>query len=95
MRYAIALADGEWLVREDAITGHAVTGRHIEEAQQAVTDWNARCVTRKVEPPVIDGWGPVGDLRAWLRAEDGWWGLVSAVMGCGGYAPRISPPARG
>ena len=53
-----------------------------EEAQQAVAEWNARCVTRQVDPPVkVDGWGPVGELRVWLRAEDGWWGLVSGPDG--------------
>jgi hypothetical protein len=35
-----------------------------EEAQQAVTEWNARCVTRKVDPPVkVDGWVPAGELE--------------------------------
>jgi hypothetical protein len=56
MRYAIALADGGWVVR-DAISGQAVTPPATsEEAQQAVAEWNARCVTRQVEPPVkVDG----------------------------------------
>ena len=54
----------------------------LEEAQQAVAEWNARCVTRKVDPPVkVDGWVPAGELRVWLRAEDGWWGLVSTRDG--------------
>jgi hypothetical protein len=52
MRYAIALADGGWVVR-DAISGQAVTPPATsEEAQQAVAEWNGRCVTRQVEPPL-------------------------------------------
>jgi hypothetical protein len=52
MRYAIALADGGWVVR-GAISSQAVTPPATsEEAQQAVAEWNARCVTRQVEPPV-------------------------------------------
>jgi len=52
VRYAIALDQGEWVVR-DAITGRSVTRPATsEEAQQAVSEWNARCVTRQVEPPV-------------------------------------------
>jgi hypothetical protein len=32
----------------------------------------------ETDPPVkVDGWGPAGELRVWLRAEDGWWGLVA------------------
>ena len=43
----------------DAISGQAVTlPATSEEAQQAVVEWNARCVTRQVHPPVkVDGWG--------------------------------------
>ena len=61
------------------ITGHTVTRPATsEEAQQAVAEWNARCVTQQLDPPVkVDGWGPVGELRVWLLAEDGWWGLVA------------------
>jgi len=71
-RYAIALADGGWVVR-DGITGRSVTRRQRRKRPQAVAEWNARCVTRQVDPPVkVDGWGPVGELRVWLRAEDGW-----------------------
>jgi hypothetical protein len=82
MRYAIALDQGGWVVR-DAITGRSVTRPATSaEAQQSVADWNARCVTRQVDPPVkVDGWGPAGELRVWLRAEDGWWGLVAGRDG--------------
>ena len=82
MRYAIALEQGGWVVR-DAISGHTVTRPETsEEAQQAVAEWNARCVTRQVDPPVkVDGWGPAGELRVWLRAEDDWWGLVAGRDG--------------
>lgn len=56
MRYGIALEQGGWVVR-DAISGQAVTTPATsEEAQDAVAEWNARCVTRQVEPPVkVDG----------------------------------------
>ena len=82
MRYAIALEQGGWVVR-DAITGHSETQPATsEEAQQAVAAWNAGCVTRQVDPPVkVDGWGPAGVLRVWLLAEDGWWGLVAVRTG--------------
>jgi hypothetical protein len=34
--------------------------------------------TLRRDPPVkVEGWVPAGELRAWLHAEDGWWGLVS------------------
>src|SRR5215213_1278781 len=91
MRYAIALEEGGWVVR-DAITGHTVTRPATsEEAQAAVAEWNARCVTRHVDPPIkVDGWGPAGELRVWLLAEDGWWVLSLAGQGCGGYAPKTS-----
>jgi hypothetical protein len=53
-----------------------------EEAQQAIAEWNSRCVTRPVDPPIkVDGWGPAGELRVWLLADDGWWGLVSGTDG--------------
>ena len=43
-----------------------------EEAQEAVEEWNALCVTREVDPPIqVDGWGPIGELTMWLLAEDG------------------------
>jgi len=82
MRYAIALEQGGWVVR-DHITGHTVTQPATSaEAQQAVAEWNGRCVTRQVDPPVkVDGWGPAGELRVWLLAEDGWWGLVASSTG--------------
>jgi len=82
MRYGIALQDGGWVV-QDHISGQTVTRPATsEEAQQAVTEWNARWVTRRVEPPVkVDGWGPAGELRVWLHAEDGWWGLVASRHG--------------
>jgi hypothetical protein len=82
MRYGIALQEGGWVV-QDHISGQTVTRPATsEEAQQAVTEWNARCVTRRVEPPVrVHGWGPAGELRAWLHAEDGWWGLVASRQG--------------
>ena len=67
----------------DVITGRSETQPATsEEAQQAVAEWNARCVTRQVDPPVkVDGWGPAGELRVWLLAEDGWWGLVAGRTG--------------
>src|SRR5215207_8779009 len=67
MRYGIALQEGGWVVR-DHISGQTVTRPATsEEAQQAVAEWNARCVTRRVEPPVkVDGWGPAGELRGWV-----------------------------
>src|SRR5215212_9937063 len=82
IRRSIALKQGGWVVR-DAISGQAVTPPATsEEAQEAVAQWNARCVTRQVEPPVkVDGWGPAGELRAWLLAHDGWWGLVAGRNG--------------
>ena len=82
MRYGIALHEGGWVV-QDHISGQTVTRPATsEEAQQAVAEWNARCVTRRVEPPVkVDGWGPAGELRVWLHAEDGWWGLVAGRHG--------------
>src|SRR5829696_5583390 len=82
MRYAVALDHGGWVVR-DAITGQAVTSPTTsEEAQQAVAEWNARCVTRQVDPPMkVDGWGPAGELRAWALADGGWWGLVASRTG--------------
>ena len=71
------------LVLREAISGKAVTAPATsEEAQEAVAEWNARCVTRQVEPPIkVDGWGPAGELRAWLLADDGWWGLVAGRNG--------------
>jgi hypothetical protein len=56
MGYAIAPEQGGWVVR-DAITGRSETQPTTsEEAQQAVAEWNARCVTRQVDPPVkVDG----------------------------------------
>ena len=96
IRYGIALEQDGWVVH-DAISGQAVTPPATsEEAQGAVAEWNAGCVTRQVEPPIkVDGWGPAGVLRVWLLAEDGWWGLVPARQGCGGSAPRIFGRLRG
>ena len=91
MRYAIALQQGGWVVR-DAISGQAVTPPATsEEAQQAVAEWNAGCVTRQVDPPVkVDGWGAAGELKVGCSRR--MVGGVSwlAVMEFGGYAPRIS-----
>ena len=82
MRYGIALKEGGWVV-QDHISGQTVTRPATsEEAQHAVAEWNARCVTRRVDPPVkVDGWGPAGELRVWLLADDGWWGLVASRRG--------------
>jgi hypothetical protein len=75
----------------DGITGRSVTRPATsEEAQQAVGEWNARCVTRQVDPPVkVDGWGlPVNcGCGCGLRMAGG--ALSLAGMGRGGYAPRI------
>jgi hypothetical protein len=82
MRYGIALKEGGWVV-QDHISGQTVTRPATsEEAQDAVAEWNARCVTRRVDPPVkVDGWGPAGELRVWLLTDDGWWGLVASRRG--------------
>jgi len=82
MRYGIALEQGGWVV-QDHISGRTVTKPATsEEAQQAVAEWNARCVTRQVDPPIqVDGWGPAGELKVWELAEDGWWGLVAGRDG--------------
>jgi hypothetical protein len=82
MRYGIALEHGGWVVR-DSITGDIVTHPTTsEETQRTVAEWNARCVTRQVDPPIkVDGWGPAGELTLWLLAEDGWWGLVASKQG--------------
>jgi hypothetical protein len=82
MRYGIALEHGGWVVR-DSITGDLVTHPATsQEAQDAVKEWNAWCVTRPVEPPIrVDGWGPLGELTVWLQAADGWWGLVRSKGG--------------
>jgi len=78
VRYNITLENGGWVVW-DTITQQTMTDPATsEEAQEAVNDWNARCVSRSVDPPVpVDGWGPAGKLSLWLLAEDGWWGLVT------------------
>src|SRR5215211_7236795 len=93
MRYGIALEQGGWVVR-DAISGQAVTRPATsQEAQEAVAEWNARCVTRQVDPPIkVDGWGPAGELRVWLLAEDGWWGLVAGRNGVRWGARRRPSP---
>jgi phage baseplate assembly protein W len=59
MRYGIAHNGVGWVVH-DGITGENVTRPATsEETQRAVTEWNARCTTRKVDPPMsVDGWGP-------------------------------------
>lgn len=78
MRYSLTLKTGGWVVF-DSITRQTMTDPTTSvEAQQAVKDRNARCVSRTVDPPVpVDGWGPVGKLSLWLLADDGWWGLVT------------------
>jgi len=82
MRYGITLEHGGWVVR-DSITGEIVSHPATsEETQRIVAEWNARCVTRPVDPPIkVDGWGPAGELTLWLMAEDGWWGLVQGKSG--------------
>jgi hypothetical protein len=78
MRYSITLDNGGWVVF-DTINQQIMTEPATsEEAQEAVKDWNGRCVSRPVDPPVpVYGWGPAGKLTLWLLAEDGWWGLVT------------------
>ena len=50
------------------------------QAQEAVAEWNT--AASQVDPLVkFDGWRPVGELRVWLLAEDGWWGLVAGRDG--------------
>ena len=82
MRYGITLEHGGWVVR-DSITGEIVSHPATsEETQRIVAEWNARCVTRPVDPPInVDCWGPAGELTLWLMAEDGWWGLVASKQG--------------
>src|SRR5215211_1781629 len=89
VRYAIALDQGEWVVR-DAITGRSVTRPATsEEAQQAVSEWNARCVTRQVEPPVkVDGWGLSVSCGCGCAPRTAGGVLCLAVMGCDGCVPR-------
>jgi hypothetical protein len=82
MRYSVTLEHGGWVVWDTItrqIMTHAATS---QEAQEAVKEWNARCVTRPVDPPImVDGWGPAGELTLWLLAEDGWWGSVAGKDG--------------
>ena len=61
MRYSITLDNGGWVVF-DTITQQIMTEPATsEEAQEAVKEWNARCVSRPVDPPVpVAGWGPAG-----------------------------------
>jgi hypothetical protein len=82
MRYGVTLERGSWVVW-DTITGQTVTHPATsEEAQQAVAEWNARCVTRPIDPLIkADGWVPAGELSLWLRADDGWYGLVAGRDG--------------
>src|SRR5215213_4511400 len=62
--------------------GNNLLMRYSIALEQAVAEWNVRCVTRHVDPPIkVDGWGQPGDLRIWLLAEDGWWGLVAGRHG--------------
>ena len=65
------LEQGGWVVR-DAISGKVVTPPATsEEAQQAVAEWNARCITRQVDPPVkVDAWGP--PVSYGMAARRGW-----------------------
>src|SRR5215212_6455303 len=78
MRYGI---EGGWVV-QDHITSHSDGTGNIGGAQAAVAEWNARCVTRQVDPPVkVDGWVPAGELRVWLLADDGWWARVASRTG--------------
>jgi hypothetical protein len=58
MRYSVTLERGGWVVWDTIsrqIMTHPATS---EEAQEAVEEWNARCVTREVDPPIqVDGCG--------------------------------------
>jgi phage baseplate assembly protein W len=81
MRYGVTLEHGGWVVW-DTISRETVTRPASEEAQEAVKEWNARCVTRQVDPPIkVDGWTPAGELTFWLQAEGSWWGLVQGKDG--------------
>jgi hypothetical protein len=95
VRCAIALEQGGWVV-QDHLSGHTMTQPATsEEAQQAVAEWNARCVTRQVDAPIkVDGWGSADELRVWLLAEECWYGMVASKTGCAGYAPTIFGPSR-
>src|SRR5829696_4125999 len=35
----------------------------------------------RISPVKVDRWGLAGQLRVWLLAEDGWWGLVAGRTG--------------
>jgi hypothetical protein len=61
MRYSVTLERGGWVVW-DTISRETVTRPATsEETQEAVKEWNARCVTRRVDPPIkVDGWGTRG-----------------------------------
>jgi hypothetical protein len=91
MRYAIALDQGGSVVR-DGITGHSVTRPAIsEEAQQSVAEWNARCVTRQVDPPVkVDGGGRSVSFELGCAPRMAGGVLFLAGMGCGGCVPSTS-----
>jgi hypothetical protein len=82
MRYSVTLERGGWVVW-DTISREIITHPATsEEAHEAVKEWNARCVTRQVDPPIkVDGWVPAGELTLWLLAEDGWWGSVQGKEG--------------
>jgi hypothetical protein len=82
MRYGVTLERGGWVVW-DQLTAKTVTRPATsEEAQEAVREWNARCVTRPVDPPIkVEGWVPTGELTLWLLADDGWWGSVQGKDG--------------
>lgn len=77
MRYAVTLERGGGVVW-DRISRESVTRpATAQEAQEAVKEWNARCVVKPVDPPIrVDGWTPAGEVTLWLKAEDGWWGQV-------------------
>jgi hypothetical protein len=60
---------------------------HLGEMLKRCRDRPRRAVSALPmgEDPRRGSWGPAGDLRVWLLAEDGWWGLVArrtGVRGC-------------
>jgi hypothetical protein len=76
----------------DGITGRCVTRPATpEEAQQAVGEWNSRCVTRQVDPPVrLTVGGRLVSCGFGCSPRTAGGVLSPAGMGCGGYAPQIS-----
>jgi len=89
MRCSVTLKRGGWVVW-DTISRETVTHPATsEEAHETVKEWNARCVTRPVDPPIrVDGWVPAGELTHWLQAETAGGHSSQARTASGGSRPR-------